>query len=111
MGKAKDRRKKRRLAYLAELRTVDPVKFKEELDKRLASWTNEIWEIAEQGVIEGRCTFAIPEEAKGLVTETGQPVSEILEQECCRALSVKQGLNRHHPVALYGTVCPDSPTE
>ncbi len=111
MGKAKDRRKKRRLAYLSALRAADPERFKEELDKRLASWTSEIWELAEQGVIGARCTFSIPEEAKGLVTETGQPVSEILEQECCRALSVKQGLHKHRPVALYGPVRPDPKTE
>lgn len=107
MGKAKNRRKKRRLAYLTWLRTVDPERFKEELDKRLMSWTNEIWEIAEQGDIKGLCTFSLPEEAKGLVTETGQPVSEILERECCRALSEKQRLNKYRPVASYGTVCPD----
>ena len=111
MGKAKDRRKKRRLEYLTALRNVDPERFKEELDKRLTSWTNEIWKIAEQGVIKGLRAFALPEEAKGLVTETGQPVSEILEQECCRALSVKQGLHKHRPVALYRTLCPDPSTE
>ncbi len=111
MGKAKDRRKKRRLAYLSALRGVDPERFKEELDKRLASWTNEIWKRAEQGVIKEVSAFALPEEAKGLVTETGQSVSEILEQECCRALAIKQGLLQHRPVASYRTLCPDASTE
>ncbi len=111
MGKASYRRKKRRLVYLATLRTVDPERFKEELDKRLTSWTNEIWEIAERGTIKGLSAFALPEEAQGLVTETGQPVSEILEQECCRALAVKQGLLAHRLVAAYKAPGPEPSTE
>jgi hypothetical protein len=110
MVKAKDRRKKRRLAYLTALRTGDPEGFREQLDKRITSWTNEIWKLAEQGAIKGLRTFALPEEARGLVTETGQPVSEILEQECCRALS-KLGLNIHKPVARYGALCLDPSLE
>ncbi len=102
MGKAKERRKRWRSRYLAALKACNSEKFKQELDKRLASWTEDIWELAEVGKIKGLGVFALADRAKNLLTETGQPVSEILNQECCQALSVKQGFNKYRIICFYG---------
>lgn len=111
MGKATERRKKRRLQHLLALKDVNAEAFKMEVDKRIASWTNEIWEVAERGIIKGMRTFAIAQRAKGLITEAEQPVTEILEHECCKAVSVKQGMNQHRLVSAYGLPGINTETE
>jgi hypothetical protein len=95
MGKASTRRKERRRKFLARLAQENPERFEQEWAKRIESWANEIWFFAKDGKMEVPPVFRIADKAKETLIECGEKAIElryketkdVLENECCQALS------------------------
>jgi hypothetical protein len=95
MGKAAERRKRRRQMFLSGLAQENPERFEYEWDKRLKSWADEIWFFAKEGKIRAPALFDVADRAKKVLSDCGEKAmklqfketKDILENECCQALS------------------------
>lgn len=101
MGSTAQRKNRRRMQYLSELAAKNPEKFKEEWNKRVESWLDQIQLRA--GRIVDRKGKPIPrafetvERAREILAECGNKASspmmrdsvETLINECCRALAAE----------------------
>lgn len=95
MGKAAERRKKRRQIFLTRLAVENPERFETEWAKRVESWAGNIWLAAKGGRIDVAPVFIIADRAETTLKECGEKAielqfaetSDILRNECSRALA------------------------
>ena len=95
LGKATERRIKRRQEELLRIKVNNPGRYERELNKRLESWSGEIRFRAREGKIAAAGVFDIARRVKLL----GSEAENTLEHEACRALS---GLSDG---PLYNLIC------
>ena len=99
MGKASDRRRRHRQAYLQNLAETDPAQFSLEWSKRVESWAGEIERNAGR-LADTKCgrmpgvfktvDYALEElSAIGGAAQAleGDATREVLDAECCKAIS------------------------
>ena len=98
MGRAGDRRKRRRQEYLARLAETDPAQFSREWAKRISSWAIEARERASTLTADGEFTppaFEVVSKAMEELAACGETTmafegdatKEALVAACCKALA------------------------
>lgn len=108
MGKATERRIIRRQEFLARLAASNPVRFREEWNKRVESWLDEVWQragkLSDHNGNRVRPAFEVVDEAVHILAdcEDSPAIQEAhssidaLRHEACRALSVHIGRRIYH---------------
>lgn len=116
MGKAAERRKQNRGAFLANLVEQDPARFKIEWERRLAGWIHEIKSLTrKERNTNDVSVFRIVDNALRILSACGEAAlllyekrtRDLLENLCCRELS------RHIGYEIYKLtgVWPEGPSK
>lgn len=110
MGKATEKRKKNRIAFLSNLIENDPAKFEIEWERRLAGWIYEIRSsITKEGNMNGALVFSILDNAIQILSACGEKAilmhgkrtKDLLGNLCCMELSSHFGRELYRITAVW----------